>query len=143
MSPREAVVAALQTEYAVVYLYGIVDAYASASRKTEIQTYTAQHRAQRDALAAVLRSDGGDVPSAAPAYDAPAPITDPVSAAKVAAALEDDCAAAYRSLLAQADGDGVRHLAVTGLSDSAVRGGRWRVALGEPPANGAFPGIRD
>ncbi len=142
MTPsQEAVAAAVKSEHAAVYLYGVVEAYAAPTRKAEIATYTAEHRSQRDALAAVLSAAGAEVPVAAPAYTPPEPVTDPVSAAKVAAAVEDDVAAAHRNVLTQSDGDGVRHLGVTGLGGAAVRGARWRAALGVSPVTTPFPGI--
>ncbi|KXO93620.1 ferritin-like domain-containing protein [Tsukamurella tyrosinosolvens] len=143
MTPaQDAVAAALTSEHAAVYLYGLVEAYAAPTRKAEIATYAAEHRSQRDALARVLSAAGVEVPVAAPAYTPPEPVTDPVSAAKVAAAVEDDAAAAHRNVLSQADGDGIRHLGVTGLGGAAVRGARWRVALGVSPVTTPFPGIR-
>ncbi len=143
MTPtQEAVAAAVTAEHAAVYLYGVVEAFAATNRKEEIATYTAEHRAQRDALARVLEAAGAQVPAAAPAYTPPRPVEDPVSAAEVAAAVEDDVAAAHRNLLAQADGDGIRHLGVTGLGGAAVRGARWRTALAVAPVTTPFPGIR-
>lgn len=143
MTPTEdALAAAITAEHAAVYLYGLVDAYAAATRKEEIATYTAEHRAQRDALARVLSAAGAEVPAAAPAYTPPEAVTDPLSAARVAAAVEDDVATAHRNVLAHADGDGVRHLGTSGLGDAAVRGARWRSALGQSPVTTPFPGIR-
>ncbi|BDD83124.1 hypothetical protein TPB0596_28870 [Tsukamurella pulmonis] len=143
MTPaQEAVAAAVKSEHAAVYLYGLVEAYAAPTRRSEIATYAADHRAQRDALIRVLSAAGVEVPAAAPAYTPPETVTDPVSAAKVAAAAEDDVAAAHRNVLAHADGDGIRHLGVTGLGGAAVRGARWRVALGDSPVTTPFPGIR-
>ncbi|ADG78328.1 hypothetical protein TPAU25S_03247 [Tsukamurella paurometabola] len=143
MTPaQEAVVAALHAEYAAIYLYGVVDAYASPTRRADIAKFAAEHRAQRDALQTALGAAGVPVPVAAAAYAPPEPVTDPVSAAKVAAAIEDDSAAAYRGVLSRGDSDGLRHLGVTGLSAAAVRGARWRVALGVTPVTGPFPGIR-
>ncbi|WP_019203414.1 ferritin-like domain-containing protein [Tsukamurella sp. 1534] len=143
MTPsQEAVGAAIRAEHAAIYLYGVVDAYASPARKSDIATMTAEHRAQRDSLIAVLTAASVEVPAAAPGYTPPKPVADPVSAAELAAALEDDCAAAHRNLLSQGDGDGVRHLGVTGLGGAATRGARWRVALGVTPVGPPFPGIR-
>lgn len=143
MTPaQEAAAAALQAEYAAVYLYGVIDAYASPTRRSEIAKNVAEHRAQRDSLVAFLSGAGVQAPVAAPAYAPTEPVTDPVSAARVAAAVEDDSAAAYRALLSKGDGDGLRHLGVTGLGAAAVRGARWRVALGVAPVTGPFPGIR-
>ncbi|KXP12622.1 ferritin-like domain-containing protein [Tsukamurella pseudospumae] len=143
MTPaQEAVAAALTSEHAAVYLYGVVEAFAAPTRRAEIATYAAEHRAQRDALARVLSAAGVEVPVAAAAYNPPEPVTDPVSAAKVAAAAEDDSAAAHRGVLTHGDGDGVRHLGVTGLGGAAVRGARWRAALGVAPVTAPFPGIR-
>lgn len=143
MTPsQEAVSAAIAAEHSAVYLYGLVEAYAAPTRRAEIAKYTAEHRAQRDALAVVLTTAGVPAPVAAAAYTPPEPVTDPITAAKVAAAIEDESAAAHRALLTQGDGDGVRHLGVTGLGAAAVRGARWRTALGVSPTTVPFPGIR-
>ncbi|GAB3125938.1 ferritin-like domain-containing protein [Tsukamurella serpentis] len=143
MSPsREALSAAIAAEHSAVYLYGLVEAYAAPARRAEISKYSAEHRAQREALSAALTAAGGQIPPAAPAYTPPEPVLDPVTAARVATAIEDDTAAAHRALLVRGDADPVRNLGVTGLSGAAVRGARWRLALGQPATATAFPGIR-
>ncbi|BDH56944.1 ferritin-like domain-containing protein [Tsukamurella sp. PLM1] len=143
MTPsQEAVSAAIAAEHSAVYLYGIVEAFAAPTRRAEIAKYTAEHRAQRDALIGVLSAAGVQSPVAAAAYTPPEPVTDPVSAAKVAVVIEDDSAAAHRAVLSHGDGDGVRHLGTTGLGAAAVRAARWRVALGTSPVTAPFPGIR-
>ena len=46
MTPaQEAVAAAVKSEHAAVYLYGLVEAYAAPTRRSEIATYAADHRA--------------------------------------------------------------------------------------------------
>lgn len=143
MTPsQEALSAAIAAEHSAIYLYGLVEAYAAPTRRSEVAKYTAEHRAQRDALSGVLSAAGVQAPVAAAAYTPPEPVVDPVTAAKVAVAIEDDTAAAHRAVLAKGDSDGVRHLGVTGLGGAAVRAARWRTALGVSPATVPFPGIR-
>lgn len=144
MTPsQEAVSAAIAAEHSAIYLYGLIEAYAAPTRKAEVGKYVAEHRAQRDALSGVLTAGGAQAPVAAPSYTPPEPVVDPVTAARVAVVVEDDTAAAHRAVLSQGDGDGVRHLGVTGLGAAAVRAARWRVALNTSPVAGPFPGIRN
>jgi hypothetical protein len=137
---QEGLTAVLDAQRAAVYLYGVIYAYAAANRRTVVADFTDQHRTARDAAAAALAATGATVPASPAAFTPPKPITDPSSAAAAAVAVEEDCAQAYRTLLGRAGDDATRRLGVDGLTDSAVRAARWRVALNLAPATPAFPG---
>ncbi|GAA4407548.1 ferritin-like domain-containing protein [Tsukamurella soli] len=140
---QDGLTAALRAEYAAVYAYGIVQAYSLAPRQTSAAEFVDAHRAQRDALAAALTATGTTPPAAAAAYNLPTQVTDPTSAAKLAVTAEDECAQAYRVLLADAGDDGDRRLALTGLTGAATRAARWRIALNVTPSTPPFPGSKD
>ncbi|MGC3971832.1 MAG: DUF4439 domain-containing protein [Pirellulales bacterium] len=139
---QDGLTAALKSEYAAVYAYGIVQAYSLAARQTSAAEFIAAHRAQRDALAAALIATGVAAPAAAPAYNLPLQAKDATSAAELAVAAEEDCAQAHRELLADAGSDGNRRLGLTGLTGAATRAARWRIALDAQPSTPAFPGSR-
>ena len=66
-------------------------------------------------------------------------MTDRDSALKLAVALEDGAARAWRQTLAGTTGDD-RKLALDALIDCAVRATHWRTTAGTTPAVVAFPG---
>lgn len=130
----------LAAENAAVYSYGLITAYGSPSRREQVATHTAAHRARRDTTMEMLAAGGAQVPPAAAGYTVPFAVTDPDSAAKLAVQAEEDAAAAWRSALEHAESESVRTLAIENLTDSAIRAGNWRVALGVEPPTTAFPG---
>lgn len=136
----EALSLALQSENAAVYSYGLITAYGNADRRGQVAVHTEAHRARRDATAAMLAAGGAEVPPAAAGYTVPFPVTDPTSAAQLAVAVEEDAANAWRSALERADAEPVRSIAIDNLTDSAIRAGNWRIALGEQPPTTPFPG---
>nr|WP_024796744.1 ferritin-like domain-containing protein [Tomitella biformata] len=131
---------ALEAEHAAVYSYGLITAYGNASRRDQVAVHAAAHRARRDATAAMLAAGGAVVPAAAAGYTVPFPVTDPASAAQLAVTVEEDAATAWRSALEHADSEPVRGIAIDNLTDSAVRAGNWRIALGVTPPTTPFPG---
>ncbi len=131
---------ALQAENAAVYSYGLIAAYGNTDRRDQVATHTAAHRARRDATMELLTADGAEVPGAAPGYTMPFAVTDATSAAQLAVLAEDDAAIAWRSALERAETASVRTLAVDNLTDSAIRAGNWRTALGIQPPTTTFPG---
>lgn len=136
----DALAATLDAENATIFTYGVVAAYAAAARAQTIAEFTAEHRSRREELTAALSTAAAEVPEAAPGYDLPQPITDPVSALTVALSTEEDCTIAYRALLERAEDAAVRGLALGGLTDSARRAATWRLALRISPSTVALPG---
>jgi hypothetical protein len=136
----DALVVALDAENAAIFTYGVVAAYAAPSRTQNIAEFTAEHRSRREELTAALTAAQAEVPDAAPGYNLPQPVTDPVSALTVALSTEEDCAIAYRALMERADDVSARRLALSGLTDSARRAATWRLALRISPSTVALPG---
>ena len=135
-----ALTVALQSENAAVYSYGLITAYGNASRRDQVAIHAAAHRARRDATQDMLAAGGAEVPAAAAGYTMPFAVTDPASAAQLAVTVEEDSATAWRAALERAESERVRALAIENLTDSAIRAGSWRIALGVMPPTTAFPG---
>jgi len=135
-----AVQTALGTEYAAVWCYSLIEAFLPETLDLHAREDLAAHRARRD-LTLRLLSDYGVRPAPAePAYRTPAPVTDQNSAMRLVVAAESDAAAAWRSVLERCDDQGMRRMALDGLTDAAVRGGRWSEQLGSKPVVPPFPG---
>jgi hypothetical protein len=135
-----AVQTALRTEHAAVWSYGLIAAFLPASLDPRAKEDLAAHRARRDATMRLLADSGVPSVAAEPAYRTPNPVTDQESAMRLAVAAEADSAAAWEAVLGSCDDQGLRHAALDGLSDAAVRGGRWSEQLGESPPVPPFPG---
>jgi len=137
---QQALTDALNAEYAAVYAYGVISAYAAADRNKILVDFTATHRARRDATIDALKAAGGAVPGPAPAYPPPIPVNDPIPAAKFAVTVETDTAIAWRSLIERSDTPQVRRAGIEALGECAVRLATWQQILGTNPATAAFPG---
>lgn len=143
---RRGLADAVRAEHAAVYAYGIVDAYSAPQRRRAVTEASAVHRSRRDVAMRLLRADGIEPPVAEAGYVIPAAVTDPVSAAALAAEVESETAVAWRAVLEQStpqpDGatGGLRSTALEALTDCAVRGATWRAVLGQRPPTTAFPG---
>jgi len=137
---QQALTDALNAEYAAVYAYGVISAYAAADRNKIIIDFTAAHRARRDATINALKAAGGAVPGPAPAYPPPSPVNNPIPAAKFAVTVETDTAIAWRSLVERADTPAIRRTGVEALAECAVRLATWQQILGTNPATTALPG---
>jgi len=142
---------ALAAEHTAIYTYGVLSAYLAAPAQAVSAAATAAHQARRDGLVDALVALGATAAPAAPGYLIPVPITDAVSAARVAVVVESDCAVAWRSALERSAassapagsapaGFDVRASAVAALADCAIRAAGWRAAAGVVPATTAFPG---
>ena len=136
----DALAAAIDTENAAIFTYGVATAFVSTARRQTVAEYVAAHRVRRNALVAALTAAGGTVPEAAAGYTLPVDVDASVTAVRALLAAEVDCTVAYRSLIEQGDDDTVRRLALDGLTESSVYAANWRVALRDSPATVAFPG---
>ncbi|WP_068160719.1 ferritin-like domain-containing protein [Rhodococcus phenolicus] len=137
---QQALVDALNAEHAAVFGYGLVAAFSNPARGDEVSADTAAHRARRDATIDALTAANVTPPVAAAGYTVPFPVTDPVSAAQLAVQIETDVAVAWRSVVERATTEPTRGTAVDALTESALRGARWRVNLGVAPPTVALPG---
>jgi hypothetical protein len=132
--------AALRTEYAVIYGYGIVSAHCAPAVNDLVSTALSQHRERRDQVIRMLAARSISAPVAAAGYQLPMAVNTPVEAARLAAQMENDTAVAWRAVLEQAQDQQDRGFAVTALRQSAVLGARWNRVAGAGPVTTAFPG---
>lgn len=140
---QDAVVAALGTEHAAVWVYGLVSAFLPGGTATAVAQASLAHRERRDAVVALLARDGVTPPPAAAAYRPPSPVTDAASAAALAVVAEDDVAAAWRAVAERteaADGGELRRLALDAVTAAATTSVAWRRLAGRTPLVPAFPG---
>ncbi len=138
--PVEAMQAALAAEHAVVFGYAVAGARLAGADLAAARAADTAHRDRRDALAAAVRRRGADPVTPEPAYRLPFPVTGGPAALRLAAALEDGAAAAWRYLVAAADDSDLRRTAVSALTDAAVRASRWRLRYDPAHATVPFPG---
>lgn len=141
MTPdQEALSTALAAEYAAVYAYGIIAAYAADERYTVFAEHAAAHRARRDATVDALAASGVTPPAPSAAYTAPFPVTDPVAAARLAVTVESDTAVAWRAVVEKGTTPEVRTTGVEALTEATLRLATWQGILGVEPPTTAFPG---
>ena len=131
--------AALTAEHAAIYGYGVVGAHLDAATQGAARDAEASHRNRRDDLLLRLSTGGATPPAAAAAYTLPFPVTDRDAAMKLAIALEEGTARAWRSALA-ATKDGDRKLCLEALTDCAVRATQWKTTAVLSPVIVPFPG---
>ncbi|GGN11698.1 ferritin-like domain-containing protein [Streptomyces fuscichromogenes] len=132
----KALQAALAAEHAAVYGYGVVGGRIDRQRLAEARSAYDAHRAGRDALVREVRDLGGTPVAASAAYALPFAVTDPATAVRLAAELEERVADVYSDLVRASSG-GRRGSAAGALREAAVRAVRWS---GESVA---FPGLAE
>jgi hypothetical protein len=135
----EAIRTALAAEHAAIFGYGVVGAYLSGSTRQAAQEAEALHRDRRDEASLRIEAGGGALVAAQPAYALPFQVSDALGAMRLAAALEEGAAGAWREALsATADDD--RRFALDAFIASAVMATRWRKAAQVRPVTLTFPG---
>lgn len=137
---QQALTDALSAEYAAVYAYGIIAAFANHDRDKLVSEYTAAHRARRDATIGLIESLGAPAPAPDAAYTVPFEVNDPIPAAKLAVVVETDTATAWRSVVERADTPAIRRIGIDALTEAALRLANWQAILGTNPPTIAFPG---
>lgn len=135
-----ALCAALTTEHAVIYGYGIVSAHSPPDVNDLVAAAISRHRERRDRVIAMLAARSVTSPVAAAGYQLPMPVNNPTDAARLAVRMENDAAVAWRAVVEQAQKASDRGFAVQALTQSAVLAARWNRVLGSQPIITAFPG---
>lgn len=126
MTELEALQAALAAEHATVYGYGVAGAILRGDDRSYASTALDAHMLLRDKLIALITSLKATPAAPLPAYQLPTPVTTAKTARDLAAHLEQGGAGALWDLIAAtAQSSPVRALAITWLSDSAVRAAHW------------------
>ncbi|MFJ9567714.1 ferritin-like domain-containing protein [Streptomyces fuscichromogenes] len=128
--------AALAAEHAAVYGYGVVGGRIGRQLLAEARSAYDAHRSGRDALVREVRDLGGRPVAASAAYALPFAVTDPATAVRLAAELEERVADVYSDLVRASSGER-RGSAAGALREAAVRAVRWS---GESVA---FPGLAE
>lgn len=130
--------ALVAAEHAAVYGYGVLGARLDLELREQAQAADDAHRVRRDALSSLLRERGGPVPASLPAYDVA--VTGADEAQALAVRLEEGLAQRWRDLVGGTDDPALRRVAVSGLTETAVRAARWRRSLRLRPPTVALPG---
>ncbi|WP_084436148.1 ferritin-like domain-containing protein [Aldersonia kunmingensis] len=137
---QQSLVDALRAEHAAVFAYGVVAAFSNPQRADLIASNSAAHRARRDATIDALNAASVPAPVADSGYTVPFPVVDPITAAQLAATIENDTAVAWRSVIERAESEHTRRTGIDALTESAVRLAAWRAILGTAPVTVPFPG---
>ncbi|WP_084467875.1 ferritin-like domain-containing protein [Actinokineospora inagensis] len=135
-----AVQAALGSEHAAVWVYGLVSAFLPANFDKAINEGAQAHRSRRDTTERLLGASGATPNPAEPAYLPPKPVTNQASALGLMVDAEQDCTVAWRAVLEASDDTDIRTNAVAALTESAVRATRWRKTAGITPLTPSMPG---
>lgn len=130
---------ALAAEHAAIFGYGVVGAWLSGDAQQVARDAEAAHRDRRDGATMRIESAGAEAVAAEPAYALPFPVSDATAAMRLAVALEEGSAGAWREVLS-ATTDDDRRFALDALIGSAVTATRWRMAAQVSPATVPFPG---
>lgn len=140
MGATDALQEALAAEHAAIWGYGVVGAAVADDVLARVRAAEQVHRGRREDAAALLRAAGAvPVPPAA-SYELPFDVVDSAAALRLAALLEDGCAAAWHYLLGQTEDTDLRGTGLAALTACAVQATRWRRTAGISPATVAFPG---
>jgi hypothetical protein len=135
--------AALGAEQQAAFGYALLGPRLPSAQQDRARNCQASHEHLRDTTADQITA-AGTTPQA-PAGDYPGLYPGAKTPRALAAQLEDDCAAAWRYLYAQAaatkDSTAVRKRAQTELIASAVRATQWRELTDPARAVQAFPGM--
>lgn len=137
---QQALIDALEAEYAAVFAYGVVGAFSNPERANLVAANAAAHRARRNATIDALTAASITAPEPQAGYSVPFPVVDPVSAAQLAATVEADTAVAWRSVIERAQSEHTRGVGIDALTEAAVRLANWRAILGTAPPTVPFPG---
>jgi hypothetical protein len=135
----QALSAALTGEHAAIFGYGVVGAHLDPDGQNGARACESVHRDRRDAISLLVAAAGGTPAPAAAAYALPFSVTDAASAMKLAVALEEGAAGAWRTALGGTTGDN-RKVALDALTACAIQATRWRVKAGIVPLTITFPG---
>jgi hypothetical protein len=140
----EAIRMALAAEHAAIFGYGVVGAYLAGDARfaqdlREARKAETVHRDRRDEAALRVEAGGGEIVGAEPAYALPFQVTDAQGALRLAAALEEGTAGAWREALSGTSDDD-RRFALDAFIASAVTATQWRMAAGVRPVTLTFPG---
>ncbi|HEV7470388.1 MAG: hypothetical protein JWP64_6075 [Pseudonocardia sp.] len=132
---------ALSAEHAALWSYTLVLAFVPSDQAAQARDDIEAHRTLRSQIEQTLTELGARPVSAQPAYTSPQPVTDALSAGRLAVAAEDDAMAAWRSVLEHTEEPQLRAAGLKSLVEGTTRSARWRIATGTTPVIPPFPGV--
>ena len=135
VSAVQALQAALAAEEAAMFGYGVAGAHLSGNRKAAAEQDWTRHNEARDTLSAMVSALGAEPTTGSAFYRLPFEVNDAVSAAKLAAYLEEGVTRAYLGLVAVSD-QRLRTFGALAMQSSAERAAFWR------GTTEAFPGLQ-
>jgi len=133
--------AALGAEHAALWSYTLILAFVPDDQARVARTDIVAHRTLRSQIEQTLTDVGARSVSAQPAYTTPVPVTDVLSAGRLAVTAEADVLAAWRSVLEHTTSVQLRAAAFKALAEGTSRAARWRLATGTTPVIPSLPGI--
>lgn len=131
----------LRTEHAAVWSYALLIAFVPAAQAAGARKDVEAHRTLRDKIVQTLTQLGARPISAEPAYALPEPVTDALSAGRLAVTAEADVLAGWRSVLEHTENTPLRNAAFTALIECTARATRWRSLTQTSPVVPVLPGI--
>lgn len=140
MTHNEALVTAVDSEFAAIFTYGLTTAFIGSDHRDTVGEFIAEHRVRCDALNAALVSAGEPEQVPAAGYTLPFEVTDDTTSVTALLQAETTCASAYRALVENAESPEIRRLGVDGLTECASRIAYWRGVSGQSPTTVPFPG---
>jgi hypothetical protein len=136
----DAVQAALASEHAAIWAYGLAGAFLPAASDPALAKGSEAHTARRDTTVTLVKKAGATPRSAEPGYSTPQPLTNQSSAFVLLVAAETDVVSAWRSVLEHTSDPEIRKTALDALTDGALRAMSWRQAAGQTPSTPPLPG---
>jgi hypothetical protein len=143
---------ALAAEYAAVYGYGLLGPHLEATAQIQqARAFQAEHRSLSATVVTAMITAGATAPPPQPDYPTQYPVTDSLSAQRLATELEESAAAAWRYVIVAlttgpnsptaASPVGLRTSAQANLTAAAVRAMRWRALVNPAAPTVPFPGL--
>jgi len=126
-------------EYEAIFTHGDSGPHLSNDLAVMARESERRHRDLRDRVTGWLSQQDIDAPAMQPVYSLPVEPVDAETAIEAITLAEQRCTQAWRSVLADAEGE-TRRVAVEALAESAIAEARWRRALKQSPSTVPFPG---
>lgn len=126
MTEVDALQAALQAEFEVIYGYGVVGAHLSGAAENYATSRLTTHMARRDKLAGLITAQGAVPATTRAAYALPFVVNGVATARRLGAHLELGAAdAAWDLISATSRRTSTRTLGVGWMTDTALSGALW------------------
>ncbi|MEQ3555024.1 ferritin-like domain-containing protein [Pseudonocardia nematodicida] len=136
----EALQRALAGEHAALWAYSLALAFVPVEWARQARQDVEAHTTLRGQIAQTLTEVGQRPVSAQPAYQAPQPVVDAVSAGALLVSAETDTIAAWRSVLERSSQAPLREAGLRAMTEATGRLAYWRTVTERSPIVPVFPG---